>query len=446
MAGIAKNKLTLRELFDENGTLIGYLLFGFILGKKIRLKFKPEQAAEAQNTKAKLEGKAAVHLEATKTDEIARKTRLTTEQLRIAERAFGTLGNSWEALEECVAHAKPRIVDVKQASIATALAEWEADMKTRRRDERTINDNLYRAKGFIKAAFKARIGKIPEDIKAKDWMPPAALLLSEIEMPAVKKWLYAPDNKGAQAARTMRLKAFFNFCISQRYLNENPVLALKIKVSDLLRDNRSEKGAPKILTVDQCFRLLHVARAYKDGRMLPYVILATWGFLRNCEVCRLTRKDIEKDEEEGLLAEVSSNKKRTAAIRDALVASNVEGILLDAIKDMKPTEKIFYSRRDFDQIRVNAGIVSFGKDRGHEQRRTIEGDNWEESILRHTGMSYHKKKYKSVEGTTAQAGNSPATAYKHYLKRVKLKEAERFFGPIPDSIPLPVPEPVALSA
>jgi integrase len=53
-------------------------------------------------------------------------------------------------------------------------------------------------------------------------------------------------------------------------------------------------------------------------------------------------------------------------------------------------------------------------------------------VLRHTFITFHVAKFKSVGATSLQAGNSEAIVRRHYLKMVADNEAKQFWGIKPD--------------
>jgi len=54
-------------------------------------------------------------------------------------------------------------------------------------------------------------------------------------------------------------------------------------------------------------------------------------------------------------------------------------------------------------------------------------------VLRHTFITFHVAKFKSVGATSLQAGNSEAIVRRHYLKMVAENEAKQFWGIKPES-------------
>ena len=133
--------------------------------------------------------------------------------------------------------------------------------------------------------------------------------------------------------------------------------------------------------------------------MLPYLCLALFCFLRNAEAQRTKPQHIHAD-----YIEVFPVKSGTVSYRTVKVPANVAPYLRGA--------QVYFSKLMWKRIRTKAGLMK----------------TWQEHILRHTGMSYHFAAHGDIHTLTREAGNSSATAFRHYLSLAHKADAEKFYA------------------
>lgn len=374
----------------------GWRLYGRILGRKIRAQ--SENIAELEAKKAALENQLA---EAGATRRELRHTTLTPAQLADAEAAVLRAGG--RSLLDCVIAAERVLTTGGRVGCESALADWLQSLRDRRRRAPTLAKNEARVRAFL-----AHAGQ-PRD-------------LQDITPTACERWVLRTGTQGYTALTDAAvLRAWLRHCIRRRWILLSP---LELDMRDLAESARSVAPAA-ILTPAQARALLNAAETHADGVLAPYVALACWCFLRHAEVLRTTEKALHL---RGRLAlvEVVPLKRRTASYRTVSIPACVRGVLASAMAQGRLAGGVFYSRTMFETVRAKAGLVRLAPAQRHGRRRIL-GGVWQENILRHTGISYHFAQGGDIKDTTRQAGNSDATAFRHYLALASRAGAREFY-------------------
>jgi len=233
------------------------------------------------------------------------------------------------------------------------------------------------------------------------------------------------------------------FCIApaRRWIGQSP---FSIDMEDL-RATAKPMGRPQILTPQQCHRLLAEAAKYRNGIMLPFAAISTWGFLRAAEVCRTTGNEIKLDEKTPIIS-VYPVKRGTVSYREVTVPENMVPVLRHCMRRelIKKTTPIFFSRDMWETIRERAKLIEVTyvkQPNGKRPKRRIKNLFWQESILRHSGISYLFQKTGDIKEVCRQAGNSTETSFAHYLKLPKQGACDEFYKPIAGLEDVPTPPP-----
>ena len=85
----------------------------------------------------------------------------------------------------------------------------------------------------------------------------------------------------------------------------------------------------------------------------------------------------------------------------------------------------------------------------HERARILKTFDLSHDIMRHTFISMHVAKFRSMGEAALQAGNSESIIRKHYLDLKTAAEAESFFGILPTpaaATTATAPSPLAVAA
>jgi integrase len=171
------------------------------------------------------------------------------------------------------------------------------------------------------------------------------------------------------------------------------------------------RGSAKTLTAAQAQELMNYAEGYQKGRLVPFFALCLFAGIRPClrtgEILRLLPTHVRLDT--GVIhiePEVSKVKeKRTVAIQPNLAA------WLRA-----------YPLKNYPII-----IPNLQHYRAHVAKRF----GLTHDVMRHTFISMHVAKFRSIGEASLQAGNSESIIRKHYLDLKTPAEAEQFFSILP---------------
>lgn len=378
---MGKNRLLIKAIRGGK-----YQLSGYFVGRRIREQSKdlPKLAAR----KAEMERQVSVLAD----PRVYRQTWLTEKQLREAEAA---------TLEKSV-HAQ-----VKAMAPAKALEHWLQHLETRlRRFPATLAKNRVRVNAFFRQASVANIHEAtPEHLEA--WI------------------LRSGVSERTQLTDGMVLRTFFAYALRMRWVSVSPV---QVDLSELAKRAKPTQR-PRILTVAQSAALLGASAEMFEGKLMPFVILSTWCFLRKAEVCRTVLADLKLDSNSPRIA-VNPRKLGTPSYRVVTIPENAKTMLGVCIKrgTFAPAGPVYFQRSQFEKIKEAAGLVQFGPRANPRARAKVVETVWQENILRHTGISYLYQKTGDLLSVTRQAGNSKDTAFKHYLHLPEDGAGARFYG------------------
>ena len=377
-------------------------LYGRFLGKKIR-KQSPDLAV-LQRLRDEMLAKLAP---AAEVNHALRSTWLTEAQLRDAEAAV--LRANGRSLLDCVQHAKKGDEVLRPMKPAAALEEWIAYLRVRlKRFDATLKKNRARVQAFFEAT--------PDVTELHDFTPED-----------VERWVFRHGiSTRTQLTDAMVLNPFFKYAVKMSWVARSPVMLDFVDLA--ARARRVERA--RILSPEQCSALLNAAEAY-DVRLVPYVLLATWCFLRNAEVLRVVPEDIDWEAAAPAVT-IEPRKRRTVSYRRVPIPPNAlrrlralrkEGVWPDGAR-------VFWSRREWDHVRKLAGLIDLEPPASPRQKThpRVAHSEWQENILRHTGISYRYQQTGDIALVTREAGNSSATAFEHYLHLPKTGAAGRFYA------------------
>lgn len=450
MPAVAKNKLSAKRLPNGGVKLFGYLPVKedgvWNPRKKVRLWFK--DLAKMEVEKSRLETEAQAYLVGGLESTVrVRETRLSAKQIEWCEAAYLGISKD-EDIGVYVQAGKLHIGTGAPVKCTDALAAWVAKMEHRRDQDKlsnlTVKDGKNRVKRFLAASPTC---KVLTDITAN-------VLNKYVERGGVGSYTQIGD------ARV--LKTWLNYCVKrEKWLKVNPMLEVDMRE---LTSGAKPKHEPKILTPDQCQRLLDAAVAESDGKMVPYIILTTWSFMRPSELERV--KPDEFVTMDGDYVVDHHGKKIRSEWRQPVVPSNVAPLLklhvkAGAVKDRQVVDGVviekggvFFSDNMFTRIRAAAGLLELLEPKGGQERIKKGSNKWTSDVCRHTGMSYLYQKYRSegmskdaaAGAVTSQAGNKKKVAFAHYLSRVGSDASKKFYAIKPSTTPAPMADVVPMEA
>jgi hypothetical protein len=369
-------------------TYTTFLLSGWLRGKRVRRQFVSRD--EALGEKNSLEVEAA-----NLGGEIrARNTRLSADQLAEAEAAMARLGpqSLSLAVEWFLTTYRPPVETMAlETAVAAFLAERAAHVRaTALRDYR-------HTLGGLKAAFASRT-------------------VHSISTADIQGFL-ANRAVGKKRLNNLRgdLHAFFGFCQAapREWTRENPVRAIpKFKIS---------RSVPEIINADTAARLMSYLEAYsgaprselQPGCLVPYFALALFAGMRPSapygEIWKLAQlPDPSKCVNLALgVIRISPELAKTKSVRQIAIQSNLAAWLLRYPIAKYPLIPPNYSAM-LAAIRKRFGL---GAD-----------------VLRHTFISMHIARFKSLGAAALEAGNSETMVRRHYLNLVSEADARAFWA------------------
>ena len=201
------------------------------------------------------------------------------------------------------------------------------------------------------------------------------------------------------------LSTFFKFAFQKDWVSANPVEKTPY------HRIQHRRGSATTITAEQAEKLMAHVETYRGGVLVPYFALCLFAGIRPAtsagEISKLRPEQVRLDT--GVIhiePEVSKvGMKRLVTIQPNLAAW-LQAYPLDRFPII-PSNVIRLRRKVFDTF----GLT-------HD-------------VLRHTFISMHVAKFRSMGEAALQAGNSESIIKKHYLDLKSPNEAAQFFGILP---------------
>jgi integrase len=379
------------RLTQHGVTYSTFELTGYLAGERIRKRFKTRELAEGERNR--LEVAAANDDGAIKTVT----TRLTPTQLAEAEAVFARLGERSlsSAVDWYLVNYRPPTVEMTVEAAAVAFTADRAGNVSA-----AVAEDYGKVLGLLKRTFPERKMHTikTEEIEA----------MMRTRGQAKKSW---------NNLRTY-LHAIFEFCVhdGRRWVAINPVKAI--------RQHEIARGLPQILTATQVRELFTYLETYsgptrckcRPGYLVPYFALATFAGIRpsvsNGELRKLhdlADKSRVIDEQIGVIR-MTPDLTKTNSLRQITIQPNLSAWM----KRYPLKEWPLMVENMVDHVARVRKHLKLGND-----------------VLRHTFVSMHVAKFKSLGSTALEAGNSEAIIRKHYLNLVTDAEADEFWAILP---------------
>jgi len=219
------------------------------------------------------------------------------------------------------------------------------------------------------------------------------------------------------------LHTFFKYAYNQDWLVVNPLE----KVPHLRIGHR--RGSAKTLTAEQCEKLMRYIETFEGGVFVPYFCLCLFAGIRpSIEVGEISKLRPESVHLETGAIMIEPEVSKVRMKRNVTIQPNLAAWLRA------------YPLSRFPIIPKNATNLR----RGIAEKFGLSHD-----IMRHTFISMHVAKYRSMGEAALQAGNSESIIRKHYLDLKTPAEAEQFFAIMPTPVAATVTSaapPTALTA
>ncbi|MDP3069834.1 MAG: hypothetical protein Q8N18_06065 [Opitutaceae bacterium] len=364
-----------------------FQIVGYLHGERVRRRFKSRD--EALGEKNRLEVAAANADGALKPVS----TRLNTAQVAEAEAVFARLGGRSlsTAVEWFLANYRPPAVEMGVEAAAEAF--------------------LANRSGNISAAVAVDYGKVLA-LLCRTFAGRAMHTIETAEIEA----MMATRGQAKKSWNNLRtyLHAIFEFCAHdrRRWVTRNPVKAI--------HQHEIARGLPQILTAAQVAELFGFLEScagperckHHPGYLVPYFALATFAGIRPSvdsgelrKLHELADKSRVIDEQIGVIR-ITPELAKTNSLRQITIQPNLAAWLRR------------YSIGEFPIMVENM------PDHVARVRRRFHLSN---DVLRHTFVSMHVAKWRSLGDTALQAGNSEGIIKKHYLNLVTDSEADLFW-------------------
>lgn len=232
-------------------------------------------------------------------------------------------------------------------------------------------------------------------------------------------WLHGQKKLGAQSKTNYRrvIHTFFEFAVSMKYADENPVTKAKI--------GKAKDRDVKIYSPDELSRLL--AAASPD--ILPSIAIGALAGLRSAEIQRLDWKEHIHFSEKEIVLDKSITKgasRRVVPICDNLIAwlapyANQEGKVWRG--DYYP----FYAAQ---KATAAATAVEPDLEKGIKGQKAIK---WKANALRHSYASYRLAQIGDAGRVAGEMGNSARIIHEHYKALVRPAQATQWFSIMPQT-------------
>ncbi|OAM87994.1 site-specific integrase [Termitidicoccus mucosus] len=398
-----KSAFTIKP-FKNRNSVISFRVAGWLLGERIRKNFKTREDAIAE--------RAALELRQLQSQSNLRgaSTFLTEAQLREAEAAFLRLEKARRPLTFYLDYALANYREPEAAlKIADAVTTY---MKARKED--------------VQQALigKRQLRNIRLELTEFQRHFPTQTL-AEAGTEALHAYIRRDD--GALKTQNNRrgvLCAFFNHAVRKEWVGGNPVAKIP---RNRIEHNR---GSAEALTAERAAQLMAHVETVHDGAFVPFFALCLFAGIRpEGEISKLPAADVRLENSaitiEPWVSKV--NMRRLITIQPNLAAW-LKAYPLDEYPVIPPKDKMKSIAKKLTRIRRQFGI-------GHD-------------VLRHTFISMHVGKFRSMGDTALQAGNSESIIRRHYLNVTTPQEAGAFFAIMPmlRAVPQAEPAPQAASA
>jgi integrase len=365
-------------------------------GDRIRENFADAEEAQYRHTELEAEFHATNGVAA------LRATRLTDEQVGVAEAAFKRLEQDADLLtavdhwlrtgKPATIKESPRLDEARKAFVEWLSATTELRPATK--------ENLrQRVKHFVSRVSNLRVTDVlPEHIEK---------YLAQLNVSANSK-----------DANCRAISSFFSWCMKgkRHWAVNNPCYAVEIE--GMTDDDDRE---PVVLPLKECEALLRAAEKFENGHLVPYVALCLFGGLRPFEAARLSWEQVNLTDGEIRLkgTQTKTGKGRIVTIEKTLKAW---------LSRYRKCGEIYRSTYDRELKGLRASI-GYGP-------KTEENPNlkpWVPDVLRHTAISHYFRLTGSYGRTAEQFGNSEGIIKKHYQGRVSSADTKKFYAVRPQA-------------
>jgi len=372
--------------FENRNGVTSWRVSGWLHGLRVRKNFKSRQEAGAEM--AALEAKAAQAASNVR----ATSTFLNDDQLREAEAAFRRLADAPRSLSFYLDYGLTNyrspdreisITDAAAAYLATKQEEHDRDLLS---------------------ACQLKDIRLQLEMLKKHFPNQTLSQLS-------RDGLALHCQRGNASPKTFNnrrgiLFTFFKFAFFKDWLATNPLE----KVPHLRIAHR--RGSAKTLSTEQAEKLMRHVETLAGGAYVPFFALALFAGIRPClragEILKLKREQVRLD---------------TGVIH---IEPEVSKVRMKRNVTIQPNLAAWLTAYPLDKFPIIPANLQ------HERARIAQTFGLSHDIMRHTFISMHVAKFRSMGEAALQAGNSESIIRKHYLDLKTAADGEAFFSIMPD--------------
>ena len=371
--------------FTNPSKEIVFRVSGWLDGRRVRKNFPTRAEAEAE--------RQVLEIQRLQADSGLRPilTRLNEDQVQEAEAAFRKLKGTSKSLLFYLDYA---LANYREPACDKPLADAVADYLASKRLENQRTLLSPRQLRSIENELGVFLRHFPKG--AVSQFTPARLTQ------------YLERGKGGLKTYNNRrglISTFFKYAFQKDWIVTNPV-----EKTPHHRINH-RRGSAVTLSTAQARDLMAYLETFEKGALVPHFALCLFAGIRPCirygEISRLKAASVRLD---------------TGTIHIEPEVSKVRMKRLVTIHPNLAAWLRAYPLDEFPIVPVNIP---------NTRRRIFAKFGLTHDVLRHTFISMHVGKYRSMGEAALQAGNSEAIIRKHYLDLKTPAEAEEFFGIMP---------------
>jgi integrase len=386
------SSITIRPFTNPSGVIV-YQVDGTIAGKRIRKNFPSKKEAQAEKSALEMQ-----FLQACDANLRMVTTFLSADELREAEAVFRQLKESKQAknadkpLSFYVTYA---LANYRPPNCIKPLADAAESYRLQREADY--------AKGLISKPQYNTIRKYLVTLVQK--FPGCAV--SDLSGEKLKA-LFESGGASLKTFNNRRgiVSTFLIFARGKDWIATDP-----LEKVPAYRISRKQRGTAPTLTAEKAAALMDYVEQYRNGAFVPFFALCLFAGIRpDSEVGEISKLTPETINMETGVIHVEPSMSKVNMRRNVTIQSNLAAWLR-----AYPLEKFPVLAPNIKQERTRIAKM-FGL--SHD-------------VLRHTFISMHVGKYRSLGDAALEAGNSEEIIRKHYLDVKGKAEAEAFFSIMP---------------
>ncbi|MDF9828511.1 integrase [Ereboglobus sp. PH5-10] len=378
--------LAIKPFKNRNG-VTSYRVNGWFHGERVRKNFKTRQEAAAEKSALEIKSiQAASGLRPTATI-------LTPEQQSEAEALFLKIKGQ-KHTHTLTFYVDYALTNYKEPEFQKPLADAVTEYRKLRDEDH--------AKGLISTSQWLTIKK--HMTKLVDSFP--RVLVSDLSADKLKKY-FSRGNASLKTYNNRRglLSTFLKYAQQQDWIAVNPIGKVPhYRISH-------KRGSAATLTVKKAAELMEYIEGFHGGKLAPFFALCLFAGIR-------------PDSERG---EIAKLKPEHVNMETGVIHIEPEVSKIDMKRNVTIQPNLVAWLRAYP-LEKNPILVPNIK---HLRTGIIKKFGLSHDVLRHTFISMHVAKFRSMGDAALQAGNSEAIIRKHYLDVKSPAEAEAFFNIMP---------------